>query len=171
MNRELIDKLVEDDAKWRNVAYKICGDYDVAQDMVQEMYLKFSRDTYNDYEDVTDYLVALVIRNEHMRGLKKNYNAEGFEKEVRFPEGFDIHDMVSDFEVEDEHLPYIDRFNELPFRQQEFILESYDFSLREIAERYNINYVYVHRQVHKGLKYVLGDDYHKYNNSNLKYKK
>ena len=60
MNRELINKLTKDDAKWRNVAYKICGDYDVAQDLVQEMYLKFSKDTYNDYTDVTDYLAALV---------------------------------------------------------------------------------------------------------------
>tara|TARA_R110001592_G_scaffold185078_1_gene429024 strand:- start:689 stop:1213 length:525 start_codon:yes stop_codon:yes gene_type:complete len=171
MNRELINKLTKDDAKWRNVAYKICGDYDVAQDLVQEMYLKFSKDTYNDYTDVTDYLAALVIRNEYMRGMKKNYTSAGDNKEVRLPEGFDIADEVSEFEVEDEHLGYIERFNELPMRQQELILESYDYSIREIADRFNINFMYVQRQIHKGLKYVLGNEYDKYNNSNLKYKK
>ena len=36
----------------RYVALKICGDYDTAQDLVQEMYLKFSKDTYNDYTEV-----------------------------------------------------------------------------------------------------------------------
>ena len=171
MNRELIDKLAKDDAKWRNVAYKICGDYDIAQDLVQEMYLKFSKDTYNEYTDVTDYLAALVIRNEYMRGLKSGYNSEGSTKEVRLPEGFDVPEETSDFEVDDDHLGYIERFNELPMRQQELILESYDYSIRDIADRFNINFMYVQRQIHKGLEYVLGDDYHKYNNSNLKYKK
>jgi len=63
MNRELINTLAKDNDKWRNVALKICGDYDTAQDLVQEMYLKFSKDTYNDYTEVSEYLVALVIRN------------------------------------------------------------------------------------------------------------
>ena len=84
---------------------------------------------------------------------------------------YDIEDKVSNFEVEDEHLKYIKRFKELPYRQQELILESYDYSIREIAERFNINFMYVQRQIHKGLKYVLRDEYDKYNNSNLKYKK
>ena len=37
MNRELINTLAKENDKWRNVALKICGDYDTAQDLVQEI--------------------------------------------------------------------------------------------------------------------------------------
>jgi len=171
MNRDLINKLAEDNDKWRDIAFKVCGDYDTAQDLVQEMYLKFSKDTYNDYKEVSDYLVALVIRNEHMRSIKKNYTPDGDLKKCRIPEGFDVENRISSFEFDDENIVYIKRFNELPMRQQEIILESYDFSVREIADRHNINYRYVHRQLVAGIESVLKDDFDKYNNSNLKYKK
>ncbi len=171
MNRELINTLAKDNDKWRNVALKICGDYDTAQDLVQEMYLKFSKDTYNDYTEVSEYLVALVIRNEYMRGLKKKYNSDDTLKEFRIQDEFDLVDEVSNFEIDDSNVIYANRFKELPMRQQELILESYDFSVREIAERHNINYRYVHRQIIAGIKEVLREDFDKYVNSNLKYKK
>ncbi len=171
MNRELINKLSKDNDKWRDIAFKVCGDYDTAQDLVQEMYLKFSKDTYNNYKEVSDYLVALVIRNEYMRSIKKNYTPDGDLKQSRIPEGFDLADNTSEFEIDDDNVKYIERFNELPMRQQEIILESYDFSVREIANRHNINYRYVHRQLVAGVESVLKDEFDKYNNSNLKYKK
>ena len=77
--------------------------------------------------------------------------------------------IQSEFEVEDHQLKYIERFNELDWRQQQLILESYDFSVREIAKKFNINRTYVHRQIHEGLKYVLKGEYINYENSNLKH--
>ena len=168
MNRALIETLTKDNEKWRKAALNITRDYDTAQDLVQDMYLKFSTKTYDKYEEVTDFLAILVLKNIHNTNLKKNWNTSRL---ILNDEGFDVKDNVSDFEVEDEHLPYLKRFEELPMRQQELILESYDYSLREIAEKFNINYVYVHRQIHQGLNYVLGDNYDKYKNSNLKFKK
>ena len=169
MNRALIDQVAKKDAKWRGIAVKMTKDYDEAQDVVQEMYIKFMGKAYDTeaYKTVGDGLVILVMRNIWIDRIRKRES----KKTVLIGEGYDIEDNISDFEVEDKHLPFLHRFNELPMRQQELILESYDYSLREIADRYNINYVYVHRQIHKGLKYVLGDDYDKYKNSNLKFKK
>jgi RNA polymerase sigma factor (sigma-70 family) len=165
MNRALIDTLTKDNEKWRRVALNITKDYDRAQDLVQEMYMKFSTKTYDKYEVASEYLVVLVMTNLQKTYVKKNWNLG------RLSEEFDVADKVSDFEIEDDHLIYLKRFNELPMRQQELILESYDYSLREIADKFNINYVYVHRQIHKGLKHVLGDNYQDYKNSNLKFKK
>ena len=106
-----------------------------------------------------------------MRGLKKKYNPDDTLKEFRIQDDFDLIDEVSNFEIDDSNNVYIDRFKELPMRQQELILESYDFSVREIAERHNINFMYVQRQIIAGIKEVLREDFDKYANSNLKYKK
>ncbi len=169
MNRDLINKLAEDNDKWTNIALSITKDYDEAQDIVQDMYLKFSSDNYDNdkYEKVGDGLVILVMRNIWIDRIRKRETS----KTVRIGEGYDVEDLISDFEVTDKDNIYIKRFNELPMRQQEIILESYDFSVREIADRHNINYRYVHRQLVAGIESVLKDDFDKYNNSNLKYKK
>ncbi|MCP4484779.1 MAG: sigma-70 family RNA polymerase sigma factor [Flavobacteriaceae bacterium] len=169
MNRDLINKLAEDNDKWINIALSITKDYDEAQDIVQDMYLKFSTDNYDNdkYEKVGDGLVILVMRNIWIDRIRKRETS----KTNRIGEGYDVEDKLSSFEFDDENVVYSERFNELPMRQQELILESYDFSVREIADRHNINFMYVQRQIHKGIEYILGDDYDKYNNSNLKYKK
>ena len=167
MNRELINKLTEDDTKWREIAFYICGDRDTADDLVQEMYIKFSRGNYDKYKKVSPFLASLTIKNLWYDMSKSKVN----KTTSRLNGNYDVKDNGSDFELEDEHLGYINRFNELPFRQQEFILESYDFSLREIAKKFNIHYSYVNTQIHEGLRYVLGDDYSKYNNSKNKNKK
>ncbi len=167
MNRELINTLAKDDKKWREIAFYICGDKDTANDLVQEMYIKFSGDNYDKYKKVSPFLASLTIKNLWYDMSKSKVN----KSTSRLIENYDIEDTVPDFEVEDKHLGYLDRFNSLPFRQQEFILESYDFSLREIAKKFNIHYSYVNTQIHEGLRYVLGDDYHLYNNSKNKNKK
>jgi RNA polymerase sigma factor (sigma-70 family) len=169
MNRELINTLAKDDAKWRGIALSITKDVDEAEDIVQEMYLKFSEDNYDNdkYLKVGDGLVILVMRNIWIDRIRKRETS----KTVRIGEDYDIKDNLSDFDVNDEDKVYVERFNELPMRQQELILESYDFSVREIADRHNINFMYVQRQIIAGIKEVLREDFDKYDNSNLKYKK
>ena len=39
----MLEKLAKRNDDWRNLAYRICGDYDLAQDLVQQMYLKIKR--------------------------------------------------------------------------------------------------------------------------------
>ncbi len=167
MNRKLLSDLAKDDKKWRKIAYYVCKDYDKAQDLVQDMYIKFSGDNYDSYEKVSTFLASLTIKNIWLDSIKSTKN----KNTVRMPDYFEVEDVLSNFEVEDEHLKYLERFDRLPMRQQEFILESYDFSLREIAKKFNIHYSYVNTQIHEGLRYVLGEDYHKYSNSKNKNKK
>ena len=169
MNRALVNKLAQNDAKWRGIACKMTKDYDEAQDVVQEMYVKFLGANYDTdaYASVGDGLVILTMKNIWIDRIRKRESS----KTVIIGEDYDVEDSVSNFEIEDNDLDYIERFKNLPMRQQELILESYDFSVREIADKLNINYVYVHRQIHKGLQDVLLVDYNSYKNSNLKFKK
>lgn len=153
-----IDEVVLQNDRWRKLAEGICGSYDLAQDLVQEMYIKII-----DKKDISDGYIFITLRNIWLTGIKKD-------KTVPFASELNsIPDVINNFEVEDHQFGYVKRFYELPMRQQELILESYDFSIRQIADKFSINRMYVHRQIHKGLKYVLQDDYEMYSSSYTKH--
>ena len=158
--KKSIGNIWDKDAKWRNIAQKMCGDYDEAEDIVQEMYLKLMHRT----DIQVDWFVIMTMRNLWLNGKAKN-------KEDRFPENFIEQGTTESFEPDDEQQVYLDRFAELPFLEQEIIEESYYRSLREIGEEFNINYGYVHKVLHRGLKHVLQDDYANYSNPRKKYQK
>ena len=145
--------------EWRKLALIICKDYDLAQDVVQDMYIKLM-----DREYITKSLVGTVIRHVFLDHCKKR-------KTSRMNEGYSVVSNDSTFLPNDSEQEFLDKYNELPYIQKEFIAESYDRSLREIAETYNVNYALVNRQKHKGLKHVLGDKYEEFKDNSMKYKK
>lgn len=158
-----INEVAKHNDKWRALALKLCKDYDLAQDLVQNMYINLM-----DKEYINDALVAITIKNLWLGTFRASKNTIAIDSPAF---KIELENKQSLFEVEDDQLGYLERFNELPYRQQELILESFDFSVRQIADRFNINRTYVHRQIHKGLAYVLENNYKQYSNSNLKYLK
>ena len=156
----MLERLSKRNEEWRNLAYRICGNYDHAQDLVQQMYLKLA-----DYKRVNDAMVAITIKNLWLDLLKKKNREVGIDSFHSLPYG------ENTFEPSDKQIEYLNRFDDLPMVQKELIQESFDKSTREIGREFNINYCYVHRQIHKGLKNILKDDYNQYKNSNLKYLK
>lgn len=156
----MLERLSKRNEEWRNLAYRICGNYDHAQDLVQQMYLKLA-----DYKRVNDAMVAITIKNLWLDLLKKKNREVGIDSFHSLPYGNNT------FEPSDKQIEYLNRFDDLPMVQKELIQESFDKSTREIGREFNINYCYVHRQIHKGLKKILKEDYKEYKNSNLKYLK
>ena len=154
----MLERLSKRNEEWRNLAYRICGNYDHAQDLVQQMYLKLA-----DYKRVNDAMVAITIKNLWLDLLKKKNREVGIDSFHSLPYG------ENTFEPSDKQIEYLNRFDDLPMVQKELIQESFDKSTREIGREFNINYCYVHRQIHKGLKKILKEDYKEYKNSNLKY--
>ena len=156
----MLERLSKRNDDWRNLAYRICGNYDHAQDLVQQMYLKLAV-----YKRVNDAMVAITIKNLWLDLLKKKNREVGIDSFHSLPYG------ENTFEPSDKQIEYLNRFDDLPMVQKELIQESFDKSTREIGREFNINYCYVHRQIHKGLKKILKEDYKDYKNSNLKYLK
>ena len=156
----MLERLSKRNEEWRNLAYRICGNYDHAQDLVQQMYLKLA-----DYKRVNDAMVAITIKNLWLDLLKKKNREVGIDSFHSLPYG------ENTFEPSDKQIEYLNRFDDLPMVQKELIKESFDKSTREIGREFNINHCYVHRQIHKGLKKILKEDYKEYKNSNLKYLK
>ncbi len=138
----ILNELSKQDAKWRQIAYNICKDYDLAQDLVQEMYLKLmNRTKWN------DYFVTITLRNLFIDIVRKK-------KDVRLEEMHYLQDQTYSFEPTDEQKTYLDEFDRLDWVQQELLLERIDRSLREIEKIYNINYGYVYRQTEEAKKKI-----------------
>ncbi len=51
-------ELSKKDKKWRHIALKLCGNKELADDIVQDMYLKL-----HDKEDLKDFYVVLKLLN------------------------------------------------------------------------------------------------------------
>tara|TARA_R100000541_G_scaffold21263_1_gene31183 strand:- start:1878 stop:2372 length:495 start_codon:yes stop_codon:yes gene_type:complete len=157
-----INELAKHDTKWREIAFKITWCKTKADDLVQDMYLKLM----DKDKDLNDYYVTMTLKSLFIDGIRKS------NKTLSLIEGMDVEDKSQSFEPTDEELEILNKIKALPYRQQEFIAESYDNSLREIESIYNINYGFIYRELHKGLDAVLGDAKEElYNNSNMKIRK
>jgi DNA-directed RNA polymerase specialized sigma24 family protein len=159
MNLEDISKR---DKEWRAMALSICSDKMLADDLVQEMYLKLYP---NDYEKINSNFIYRVLMSIFLDYLRNK-------KTVSISEFYYLKSNDNIFEPDDDQQELLNRFSNLSWRQQELIAESYDRSLREIEKTFPlINYGYAYRQIHLGLKEILGDNYEKYINKHYKHRK
>ena len=140
----ILEELSKKDKQWRKAAYVICKDKMIADDLVQEMYLKLmNRTNWN------DYFVFITLRNLFLDYLRK-------QKDVRLEELHYIEDRTEAFEPDDEELKILEEFYKLDWIKQELLLErSTGESLRDIEKKYNINYGFVYRQTTTAKEVIL----------------
>ena len=143
----MLDELSKKDKLWRQIAWYICRDRSLADDLVQEMYLRFHR---NPRETITDFYVTLILKS-----LFSNYIRDRKE-EMSINNLYYLECKNRVFEPSDEEQAILDKFDKLDWRQQELIAESYDRSLRDIEKIYPlINYGYAHRQIKEAREIIL----------------
>ena len=161
----MLDRLSKHDAKWRKTALTITNDKSQADDLVQEMYLRFYR---NPKEQFTDWYVYRVMVSIYLNEKKQPC--------FEFPIDDFSHISEEDiFEPNDFEKEILERIKTLEWYKQELIEENYDKSIRQISndmELIKVNHKFIHDELTKARKEVLGDDFENlYNNSRLKYKK
>ena len=154
----LLDKLVKDDARWRMVALKLCGNKEMADDLVQDMYLKVA-----EYKSINASFVYKALKSLYIDNLRERKNA-------RIEEHNYLECTDKSFEPNDYEQDILNKFDELYWTDQDLIRESYDRSMRQIQKMYPmINYSYAQRQILKSIKEILGKDFEdKYNNTRKK---
>jgi len=150
--------LAKDDARWRMVALKLCGNKEMADDLVQDMYLKVA-----EYKSINASFVYKTIKSLYIDNLRERKNA-------RIEEHNYLECTDKSFEPNDYEQDILNKFDELYWTDQDLIRESYDRSMRQIQKMYPmINYSYAQRQILKSIKEILGKDFeNKYNNTRKK---
>lgn len=128
----MLEVLSKKDDYWRKIALKICKDKYLADDLVNDMYLKL----YDNEKANSDWYVIIVIRNLFLDSLKQK-------REISIDE-VTIKETHNHFEIDDNELELI---KGLKWWERELLELSYDHSLRELGEKLNINYAFIYRTI------------------------
>jgi len=128
----VLELLAKKDNYWRQIAYKICKDKYLADDIVNDMYLKLA----DNEKAKNDFYVVIVIRNLFIDTTKER-------KYITIDENF-TKEVNSNYELDDNELQLIDS---LEWWERDLIELSHDYSLRELGKKLNINYAFIHRTI------------------------
>ena len=151
----LIEELVKQNDKWKRISLKICKDYDLANDVLQQAYIKAIG------KDVNEYYFTLSIKYGFIDHVRK-------QKDLRL-NGYQAINNDSTFSPDDKEQKILDKFKKEKWLHQELIQEHYDRSYREIEKEFNICYHFAYRTTTKAIKNILGDAYEKtYKNTRKK---
>lgn len=130
----MLEILAQKDALWRKIAFKICKDRMLADDLVSEMYLKLANCT----KEINDFYVIVTIKNSFLSEIKakKTVSIEDFYN-FTTPEQFDLDDNEKEIV---ENIYWVAR---------DYIELNETMSLREIGKLLNTNYNFIHQTITK----------------------
>ncbi len=149
----MLEELCKHDVFFRSVALNICKDKELADDLVQEMYL-IIHDCNSEIKSPKYYAIQ-IIKNLFLKECKRN-------KAISIEDlSVDFKDDLEYFSPDDTEQEIIEKAKKLKYPKKDLLIESYDKSLRQIQKDFKICYMSTNRELEKARKEVLGDDYKK----------
>jgi RNA polymerase sigma factor (sigma-70 family) len=137
----MLEQLAKMDKYWRKMALQICGDRMTADDLVQDMYLKFA-----DYKnEMNEYYVFFALRSIHINNLKKR-KIETVSNEI---ENLSLKD--DDYCEETDFLKelILKEVNDLPYLEREMLKVTQIISQRELARQTDIPFETINKTIKK----------------------
>jgi DNA-directed RNA polymerase specialized sigma24 family protein len=131
----MLDELVKKDAYWRRIAFNICKNKYLADDIVQDMYVRL----HNIDKKINDWFVVITMRNIFIDHIRE-------EKHTTELPLYCLEDENNEYDLCDRELDLIDS---LKWWEKELIEMSYDNSLRQIEKQLNIDHSFIYRVVLK----------------------
>lgn len=132
----MLEELCKKDTKWREIAFKICKDRMLADDIVQDMYLKLSNNT----KQINDFYVIILMRNLFLDHIKKE------KLKISIESLYHLEHKDNTFEIDDEQKKLIEN---LYWVAKDYFIMSFDMSLRQMAKELNTNYGFIYRTMKK----------------------
>ena len=165
----MLEKLAKNNKKWLKMAYGICNDYDLAGDLVHDMYLKvYDINQKNPEMEIRHVYIWAVMLNI----MKDNYNHNQKYTKVSLDHAVNLSVKENAIEFDDDDMMYLNRIKDFRYLYRKLLEENYDKSVREIAKDLGVSSFPVHSSLMRARKLVLRDRYEDlYNNKRLKYKK
>lgn len=148
----MLEHLAKKDELWRQTAFNICKCKDLADEIVNRMYIRIY--DYNiPKEKLTDSYVTSSIYNTFILYCKEP-------KHITIDKFYDISDETTDRTFTDEEVDtLLKAAHDLKWWERQLLVHSYDKSLREIEKEFNINYKFVYDNTNRCRRLILGDDY------------
>jgi len=148
----MLEELCKRDKEWRKMAFHFCKSKELADDIVQDMYLKFSN--YN--KPINDHYIFFALKTiflDYLRIDKRiqtiNIDLFPFEVQKKICEiNYDFYDYDTDYLKE---LTLI-KVKELPYFERELLIESQKVSQRQLARETDIAFVVINQTIKKTKK-------------------
>jgi len=156
----MLEELSKKDKYWRIIALNICKNKSLADDIVQEMYLKL----HDCEKQINDFYVILTIRSLFLDLKRKKQNVDLVE--------YNLQSRDSDFMPDDYENYVLNEYKKLSWIEREIIIELYDKSFRELADSLTgVSYNYIFRKHKTAIQKILKEDIDLYKNTRLKHLK
>ena len=142
----MLDELCKRDKDWRRMAFHICKSKELADDIVQDMYIKFSN--YN--KVLNEYYVFFALKSIFLDYLRKE------KPKVELNENlckFDDYDYDSDKIKE----LALEKVKELPYFERELLTVTQTISQRQLARETDISFIVINQTIKKTKKQLCQD--------------
>jgi len=134
----MLEELCKRDKDWRRMAFHICKSKDIADDIVQDMYLKFSN--YN--KVLNDYYVFFAIKSIFLDYLRKEKTkVELNENLCNFDEYDYEQDKIKELALE--------KVKQLPYFEKELLTVTQEISQRQLARETDISFIVINQTIKK----------------------
>jgi len=137
----MLEELCKRDKDWRRMAFHICKNKDLADDIVQDMYIKFS----NYKKPLNDYYIFFAIKHiftDYLR--KKSIKVELNENLCNFEE----------YDYDSDHIKELalEKVKQLPYFEKELLTVTQEISQRQLARETDISFIVINQTIKKTKK-------------------
>lgn len=137
----MIEELSKNDTNWRKIAFQICKDKDLANDIVNDMYIKMHDKCNRTYKEISIPYVWAVMKNIHLGYIKRRLKEIPLELFFNNIEGVASNYMGSvrhDLTVLDDRIEINNAISDLELWDREILLHTSETSLRKLSKETQI---------------------------------
>lgn len=134
----MLEELCKRDKDWRRMAFHICKSKDVADDIVQDMYIKFSN--YN--KVINEYYVFFALKSIFLDYLRKEKSKVELNENLC---NFDEYDYETD-QIKELAL---EKVKQLPYFEKELLTVTQEISQRQLARETDISFIVINKTIKK----------------------
>ena len=137
----MLEELCKRDKDWRRMAFHICKSKDVADDIVQDMYIKFSN--YN--KVLNEYYIFFALKSIFLDYLRKEKSKVELNENLC---NFDEYDYETD-QIKELAL---EKVKQLPYFEKELLTVTQEISQRQLARETDISFIVINKTIKKTKK-------------------
>ncbi len=137
----MLEELCKRDKDWRRMAFHICKSKDIADDIVHDMYIKFSN--YN--KSLNEYYIFFALKSIFLDYLRKEKTKVELNENLC---NFDEYDFEQDKIKE----LALEKVKQLPYFEKELLTVTQEISQRKLARETDISFIVINQTIKKTKK-------------------